>query len=252
VVLRTATRITSRPKRNTGKPVPNPDLPLRTPSAISGGAGSLADKAICSVQRYEGASTLYGPHTLAAYINVTLSLIPYLGASSESHPPAGPQPPDNTNRSLSFISGVVRDGSGPFKKFGDVITDVRDVYRRGTPVAAVFVGANPRNNLRLESSYAMVEQLVEEAEGNGVELVRGRRQEDKRKWRVVRDDRDWFLVFRWRRTSEILATSEVEITWETESWAEPGTYRLRYFGDSKSLGGTITPFEGISKEFRLE
>ncbi len=35
-----------------------------------------------AVQRYEGASTLYGPHTLAAYINVTLSFLPYLAASS--------------------------------------------------------------------------------------------------------------------------------------------------------------------------
>jgi neutral ceramidase len=36
------------------------------------------------IQRYEGASTLYGPFTLNAYINLTLSHLPYIGASSIS------------------------------------------------------------------------------------------------------------------------------------------------------------------------
>lgn len=189
------------------------------------------------IQRYEGASTLYGPHTLAAYINVTLSLVPYLSASSNTMPPPGPSPPDNSNRSLNFISGVVYDRTPLFKKFGNVVTDVEDNVYRGTPVSAVFVGANPRNNLRLEQSYAAVEKLVE--------------GEQEKKWQVVRDDSDWHLVFRWKRTSGILATSEVTVTWETEEWAEPGTYRLRYYGDSKSLSGSFTEFEGISGEFQL-
>lgn len=71
-------------------------------------------------------------------------------------------------------------------------------------------------------------------------------------WQVVRDDGDWHLVFRWRRVSEILATSEVSITWETaDPRAEAGTYRIRYFGDAKSLGGGITGFEGTSSAFEL-
>ncbi|KAF3021459.1 hypothetical protein E8E14_008778 [Neopestalotiopsis sp. 37M] len=192
------------------------------------------------IQRYEGASTLYGPHTLAAYINVTLSLVPYLSASSNRMPSPGPSPPDNSNRSLNFIPGVVYDRPGLFKKFGDVITDVADtIVHRGSSVSAVFVGANPRNNLRLEKTYAAVEKLVE-TEGL-----------TKQQWEPVRDDSDWHLIFRWHRTSELLATSEVTVTWETEEWAEPGTYRLRYFGDAKSLSGSLTEFEGVSTEFQL-
>ncbi|ETS82114.1 hypothetical protein PFICI_07116 [Pestalotiopsis fici W106-1] len=192
------------------------------------------------IQRYEGASTLYGPHTLAAYINVTLSLVPYISASSTRLPSPGPSPPDNSNRSLNFIPGVVYDRPPLFKKFGDVITDVDDTdIHRGSSVSAVFVGANPRNNLRLERSYAVVEKLIE-TEGSM-----------KQKWQTVRDDSNWHLVFRWRRTSELLATSEVTVTWETEEWAEPGTYRLRYFGDAKSLSGSLTEFEGVSGEFML-
>ncbi|QBZ57124.1 hypothetical protein PoMZ_02046 [Pyricularia oryzae] len=208
------------------------------------------------IQRYEGASTLYGPHTLDAYINVTLSHLPYLfaggkgspgnGGSSPHHEDPSSFPPDNTNRSLSFITGVLRDGTKPFKSFGDVLTDVfsdeekkmpKLHFRRGVDIVrAVFVGANPRNNLRLEETYASVEKL---------DVARGS------VWKTVRTDADWTLVFRWRRVSSVLATSEAEISWETESWADPGVYRLRYFGDSKSLGGDIKPFEGTSSVFVL-
>jgi neutral ceramidase len=193
-----------------------------------------------SIQRYEGASTLYGPHTLDAYINVTLSFLPYLSASAASPPrhPQGPFPPDNTNRSLSFIPGIVRDDAPLFKNFGDVLVDVWSTYRRGSHIRAVFVGANPRNNLRLEQTYAAVERLSIGAGG----------QEE---WKTVRDDSDWSLVFRWRRMSEVWATSEAEITWESEEWARPGMYRVRYFGDARSLGGTVTSFDGTSAVFTL-
>jgi neutral ceramidase len=151
-----------------------------------------------------------------------------------------------------------------FKSFGDVVTNVPEKIRRGEPVSAVFIGANPRNNLRLEKTYAMVEKLVPGSSANtevGQELVRKgglglslpihRSPEEDRLWQPVRNDADWHLVFRWHRTSELLATSEVTVTWETEEWAEPGLYRLRYFGDSKSLTGTITEFEGVSGEFEV-
>lgn len=188
------------------------------------------------VQRYEGASTLYGPHTLAAYINVTLRYLPLL---DEKAAPVrkgdGPLPPDNTNVSLSFISPIVRDGTPLFKAFGDVLSDVEAAYRRGDVVRAVFVGANPRNDLRLGRTYAAVEKLDE---GSGV-------------WTGVRDDGDWSVVFRWERISDVLATSEAMVEWETGEEDERGSYRLRYYGDAKSLGGTISPFTGTSAVFTL-
>ncbi|KAL2115799.1 hypothetical protein VTJ04DRAFT_10054 [Mycothermus thermophilus] len=203
-----------------------------------------------AVQRYEGASTLYGPHTLAAYINRTVSLLSYLGAASPpppKHDEIGLFPPDNSNRSLSFITPVVLDRAPLFKNFGDVLTPPRPLYRRGKEVVrVVFVGANPRNNLRLEGTYAAVEKL---------KIGPGETEEEAarlpQRWRRVRDDEDWSLVFKWRRTSELLATSEVEILWETEDWAEPGVYRIRYFGDAKSLGGEVKEFEGVSLPFTL-
>jgi neutral ceramidase len=78
-------------------------------------------------------------------------------------------------------------------------------------------------------------------------------------------------VYEWTRTSTVLGTSEVTISWETEwetgAWRGTGSsehgelmsrgselagrYRLKYYGDARSLGGSITPFEGTTGEFEL-
>lgn len=48
----------------------------------------------------------------------------------------------------------------------------------------------------------------------------------------------------------MLATSEVEISWEVEEDAEGGRYRMRYFGASKTpVEGSIVQFEGVGGEF---
>lgn len=187
------------------------------------------------IQRYEGASTLYGKYTLNAYINLTLNYLPYLSSSSKTHPIPGPMPPNNVNRSLSFIAGVVYDGAPAWKSFGDIKFDVKAKYIPGDRVSATFIGANPRNDLRLEGTYAAIEGFDPETS----------------RWNTVRDDGDWSLVFNWKKISEVLGTSEVEIVWEIERWAMPGRYRVRYFGDWKAIGGTITGFEGVSGEFLL-
>ncbi|KAL2126262.1 hypothetical protein VTI74DRAFT_1300 [Chaetomium olivicolor] len=220
--------------------------PVTSPVVVLGGPANsythyITTEEEYSIQRYEGASTLYGPHTLAAYVNVTLSFLHYLASDSPpppSHDEIGIFPPDNSNNSLSFISPVVRDGTPRGKQFGDVLQDVDRIYHRGQQVRAVFVGANPRNNLRLEQTFAAVEYLT---------LLQG----GEETWTRVRDDADWALVYKWRRTGEILGTSEVEVVWETEEWALPGVYRLRYYGDAKSFGGDIATFEGASETFTL-
>ncbi|USW53918.1 Putative neutral/alkaline nonlysosomal ceramidase, neutral/alkaline non-lysosomal ceramidase [Septoria linicola] len=224
-----------------------------------------------SVQRYEGASTLYGPWTLPAYINLTLTYLPHLSSSTSNknnnlpHLHPGPEPPIFTNKSLSFITPVLIDRAGLFKSFGQVLSDVSPTYPIGSTISATFVGANPRNNLRLGESetFAAVEQL----------------NEDTGSWTRVRDDEDWSLVYEWKRTSTALGTSEVKVSWETKwetgAWREGrndggregktdlmtrrggpykdlrGRYRLRYYGDAKALGGRITPFEGVSGEFEI-
>ncbi|MCJ1310050.1 hypothetical protein MMC25_003711 [Agyrium rufum] len=199
----------------------------------------LATEEEYGVQRYEGASTLYGPHSLNAYINLTLTYLPYLFTTASSPvapPPQGPFPPDYVNISLSFIEGVVFDSAGFTHKFGDVLTDAPPTIPKGQKLTVVFVGANPRNDLRLEKSYAAVE-----------------RQSSTGSWEIFRDDSDWDLIFRWTRTSTVLATSQVSIEWENGAKNQDvdsgDRFRVHYWGASKSIGGLITQFEGISGSF---
>ena len=226
-------------------------LPENTPPIVvlGGPANSythyLATEEEYNIQRYEGASTLYGPNTLNAYIYLTTSYLPYL--SSTNPPvdplPTGPLPPNNVNVSLSFISPVVYDTAPLFKSFGSILTDVPLIASQGDTVTAVFVGANPRNDLRLESSYATVEQLTNNT-NNAMQI-----------WTTVRDDSSWDLIFHWTRTNEALGESQVIIEWQTSSvepagvLVEKGVYRLRYFGAWKAaITGTVTAFEGVSGE----
>ncbi|KAF2169972.1 hypothetical protein M409DRAFT_19587 [Zasmidium cellare ATCC 36951] len=245
----------------------------RKPVVVLGGPANsythyIATPEEYTVQRYEGASTLYGPWTLPAYINLTLTYLPRLAGAETNWPHLrhGPKPPINVNRSLNFITPVIQDTAPFFKQFGDVLSDVNPTpYEAGDAIVARFVGANPRNNFRLGGTFAAVEK----------------ENADTAVWEQVRDDDDWSLVYEWKRTSTPLGLSEVTIKWETKwetgAWREEdddaedagkkphgdllvrdgiplkGRYRLKYYGDAKSaIGGTITAFEGTSGEFTIE
>lgn len=213
------------------------------------------------VQRYEGASTLYGPHTLAAYINVTTSLLKHLSSSApvKQTLDPGPQPPVQINSSLSFIQGVVFDRAGFYKSFGDVVKDVEPptklVYRAGDLVSATFIAANPRNNLRLEGTFALVQRLC----GNAIVDDHAEEEDDELKqrefgeaeWEPYLSDADWPLTFHWRRVNKITATSEADITWVIDEATPSGNYRFVYYGDAKQIGGKIEAFVGRSGIFEV-
>lgn len=186
------------------------------------------------VQRYEGASTLFGPRELDAYINLTVSNMHYLRPDSSSVPDQGVLPPDNRDKALSLVPGVFFDGSPVGSWFGTLLKQPDSSYTLGSVVNATFQAANPRNNLRQQQTFAAVEQ-----QGPGGV------------WEQVRDDNDWFLVYTWRRTNLLLGYSEVDISWETYGNARPGTYRIRYYGDSKPAIGSIEAFAGTSNSFVL-
>jgi neutral ceramidase len=211
-----------------------------SPIVVLGGPANsythyIATEEEYGIQRYEGASTLYGQHTLNAYINSTLTYLPYLADDATSSPPPGPSPPDNREKSISLITGVVYDGAGFGRSFGQVTKDVLPTYARGATVSATFVGANPRNNLRLEGTFASIEK-----------------QNSDGTWVQVKNDEDWELIYQWKRVNGLTGTSDVTITWDTSlTGPEAGTYKIRYYGDAKKVGGTITAFEGQSAPFRL-
>ena len=240
-----ATTMSGRRWRDAIASAANSVLSIKSPTVVLGGPANtyahyIATEEEYGVQRYEGASTLYGPHTLEGHINLTVSNLPYLVSStSAARIPDGPSPPINTNRSLSFITGVVYDNPPILKSFGDIVSNPSSTttYSASGPhPTTVFVAANPRNNLRLDQTFAAVEKRG----SNGT-------------WTTYRTDEDWNLVYRWVRTNGLLGNSEVSITWEIEnSGVEAGTYRMRYWGDSKApLTGKISSFTGTSGSFQV-
>ncbi|KAH9965463.1 Neutral/alkaline nonlysosomal ceramidase [Russula dissimulans] len=188
------------------------------------------------VQRYEGASTLFGPNTLDAYIDKYSNLVSYLADdASGAVPPSDPAPPDLTSQAISLRTGVAFDSPGAGKQFGGLLADVPagSTFTAGQTVSAQFVGANPRNNLRLEGTFLSVEQLV----GSN--------------WEAVRSDSHPSTIYRWQRTNGLFGTSTVNISWTIEPGTQSGTYRLVYFGDSKPVIGSISSFSGTSSSFQV-
>lgn len=186
------------------------------------------------VQRYEGASTLFGRHELDAYINLTVSNMHYLKSDATERPSQGTLPPDNRKSSLRLVPGVIYDTPPIGKPFGKVLKAPKSSYKLGDTVQITFQGANPRNNLRLGETFAAVEK------------------KSGTTWAQVHDDNDWFLVYTWRRTNTVLGYSEVDFSWDTSGNAEKGTYRFKYYGDSKDLINGITAFVGTSEPFNLQ
>ncbi|KAJ7666276.1 Neutral/alkaline nonlysosomal ceramidase [Mycena olivaceomarginata] len=118
-----------------------------------------------AAQRYEGASTLYGPYknsTLEAYIDKYTSLLPFLANAPIGNPPSDEAPAEQISKAISLQSDVKFDTAPIGKHFGQTLEDVvtKAPYHAGDTVFARFVGANPRNNLRLEGTYLTVDQQV--------------------------------------------------------------------------------------------
>ena len=103
------------------------------------------------MQRYEGASTLFGPHTLSAY-QVRLGTHPqqeyaklaeYL-AKGQLAPP-GPTPPNISADTFLVQPGVIYDAHPIGKPFGTVRVQPLSSYARNTTVVVEFWGADLRN-----------------------------------------------------------------------------------------------------------
>ncbi|TPX46236.1 ceramidase [Synchytrium endobioticum] len=192
-------------------------------------------------QRYEGASTIFGPHSLSAYISqlnaLAASLVPGTPIIEKGEPI-----PDLIPKAIRLQPGVLYDAVPIGKTFGQVKNDVPDDLKvfpgRGpSPIKAVFWAGHPRNDLMTEGTYMAVERL----------------QESDGRWVLYRCDNDWDTRFRWYATgATILGWSLATLEWDVGAAVEPGIYRLVYYGFHKQFGsGKITPHQGTSKNFTV-
>lgn len=186
------------------------------------------------IQRYEGASTLYGPHTLNAYIQEFKKLASALINDQKVEP--GPQPPDLLDSQISLLTPVLLDATPLGSRFGDCKTDVPpgSVFSRGDVVTATFWSACPRNDLMTEGTFALVEIL-----------------KSNNDWEPAYDDDDWCLKFMWSRPSKLSTRSYATIEWVIPDVAVSGVYRITHFGASKSLFGSVNHFTGSSTAFSV-
>lgn len=182
-------------------------------------------------QRYEGASTLYGPHTLAAHQQNFANLIEAMVYNQPI--PLGPLPLDMRNNTWSYMPGVVEDNVPLLSYFGAVVTDVKSNYHIGDTVSVVFQGASPRNNLQTGSSFLFVDYY----------------HSSNNEWITIAVDGNIETTFYWERVGVDQSLCTVE--WIIPNTVNSGTYRIRHQGVWKALSGTLTPYNGVSSTFTV-
>lgn len=186
------------------------------------------------IQRYEGASTIYGPHTLTIYLKHYQELV-QAAIQNKPVPPGPPAPELLQSKLISLVPPVLYDTPRWSRNFGDVIEQPPKVALPGDTVTAIFVSGHPRNNLMTDSTFLTVERL-----------------EDDEVWAPVATDADWETKFQWRRTSMILGSSLVTITWEIPQGVKPGEYRIRHNGYYRYFFGGVYPYYGVTNHFQVK
>lgn len=201
-----------------------------------------------AAQQYEGASTHFGPWTLAAVQQEVRKLA--ISLRDGAPPPAGATPVRSEPAPPARAPYVAADARPQNGDYGDVLVDANDGYAAGETVIVRFAGAHPRNDTRekLNDSYVYAEREV--ADGQ---------------WQIVARDRDPELLFHWHAQpqSPLLGQaqpyrrSEIEAVWNLPKNLPAGRYRIRYRGTAvPSLdqpdAGTRTEFEGSSSVFTVD
>lgn len=188
------------------------------------------------VQRYEAASTIYGPHTLSAYIQKFTELSAAIRKGSVLDP--GPDPPFFSESKLfSLLPAAATDKKPENSSFGDVLEEVLPLYRQGDVVTVTFVAGNPRHSGDIrERSFVTVERF----------------EDNTNSWTVAHTDASWETRFHWLKGAD--RQSNATVQWFIPNSAPYGRYRIRHRGHFKEMKDwrpVITPYEGLSAEFTV-
>jgi neutral ceramidase len=177
-------------------------------------------------QRYEGGSTLFGRWELGAFIQTVAALAE---AMREGKPvPAGDAPP-LLSPPRAARTRMTPDRRPIGRAIGDVLVQPRPAYLAGEQARSVFAGAYPNNHLRRGDTYLTVERRTDQG------------------WEKVADDGDWDTKLRWDPAAN--GTSQITITWDIPESQQPGTYRIRYFGDARETRGAA-PLRAVDRATR--
>jgi len=228
-----------------------------------------------SIQRYEGASTIYGPNTLPAYIQEYNKLARAMARGEPVESLGTPASDDREQLNELTRSPGVDTFLIAVGYFGDVIQNAAAYYNRGNVASATFVSAHPRHNLRRKGTYLTVERLVSrDPPGScpvcscaaptvwpfsGCNVACGASCEGTccciegmgdcrapaEAWEVVHTDADWETKFIWTPEDTVECTtlkncaSRATVEWTIPDVAVPGVYRLRHFATRLTRGNVI-------------
>lgn len=207
-------------------------------------SGYMATREEYAVQRYEGASTHFGPNQLCATCQQFDILAQVTCASSKDQVEGYttlPPPKINGVGMLDYHIPVVHDGVAGSASFGQVVSgsDALSEYQSGSTVTVSFHAAHPKNNLRTQGSFLEVHRWVAD-----------RSRLEGGVWVIHADDGDSNTFFHWKRQGTFSSTATIE--WWIPAETPPGKYRIKVNGDYKRFwGGAPKPFSGLSAEFQV-
>uniref|UniRef100_A0A4W3KHD5 Neutral ceramidase n=1 Tax=Callorhinchus milii TaxID=7868 RepID=A0A4W3KHD5_CALMI len=175
------------------------------------------------IQRYEAASTIYGPHTLSAYIQEFRSLAKAIAENTVDQLPKGPEPPNFPDKNLiSLLPNNPVDKKPINTTFGDTIVDVQGTYRPVSEADGTFLTVEKYNSTT----------------GN---------------WNTMFNDASWETRLLWNKAPK--GYSNVTAVWYIPLSVEHGTYKICHFGHFKTLQNlkpVFNPYEGSSSPFDVK
>lgn len=186
-------------------------------------------------QYYEGAHTVFGPDSLAAYRQIFTELADSIAQGSMVS--EGPTPINRENDQLIYSIGVVYDDKRLWESFGETTKDVSSSYNRGDTVSVKFRSGHPQNNFKTMEAFFEVQRKVN---GN---------------WETQLTENDASTLFVWIRDTDAdcMACSDAKLEWAIDNDMPTGTYRIRHHGYWKSgWSGSLNSYSGKSSSFEVK
>lgn len=185
-------------------------------------------------QQYEGGSTLFGPNTLNAHLQIFAGLAESLLPDEPVRAPASNGPPPARQKPLVDLLGTAPfDGRYLTEKAGQVLDNVDAHYRRGDVVSAAFRAGLPTGP---EEAF-----VVERWDGM--------------KWERQVGDGAPDANYEWKRDGVpfCIACSRLTAHWQTFESTPTGTYRIRHKGTWRdSPLSSERRYETLTRSFSLD
>ncbi|RHY83933.1 hypothetical protein DYB35_004114 [Aphanomyces astaci] len=225
------------------------ELPTANTVVLAGLAnaycGYMTTREEYAIQRYEGASTHFGPNQLVATQQQFDELATALRL--RTLPPSAPQP--HKVSTSNWHTPVLHDSAGGANwRFGQVVVDEeRQSLGPGDIAQAVFCAGHPKNDLRVQSTFLEIQRWRSFA-GCGC----GSGSESGGVWVLHADDSDPQTFFHWKRSG--LSASLVTIVWHIPSSTPPGRYRIKHNGHYKQHwnNDVVVAYCGVSRAFDVD